>query len=136
MIYGLANRVRFVAEKHRSYEVRGLERRGGIEQVAPALFPSLQKAVPGIAGVNHERLVAFAVWSVAIRGEEILPPGLQVAADVLDHQRNAIAVLVQNLEEVLIRDLSHGCVAMLFQSATLTQNISLVLLLVHADPIS
>ena len=58
---------------------------------------------------------------------------MHVAADVLDYQGNAIAVLVQGFEEVLIRDLSHGCLAVLFQSAKLTQDISLVLLLVHAD---
>ena len=76
-----------------------------------------------------ELAVAMAIGLLAVAREEVGPSRAHVAGDVLDDERDAVRVGVEQREELRIVDLRHRLVGLRLQLAQLKQAIVEVVLL-------
>ena len=95
----------------------------GLEEEIPSRVPARDDRLARVAGLALELAVAIAIGLFAVAREEVGPSRAHVAGDVLDDERNAVGVGVEQREELRIVDLRHRLVGLRLQLAQLEQAI-------------
>src|SRR5262245_30818407 len=110
--YGLHDRVRFTADGHCPAEIIRPEGRDGLEQKLPAGFPPGEDRGARIGLAALELRIAIAIRFLTVACEEIRPSRSHVAGHMLDDERNAVRVWVDDRKELAIVDLRHRLVCL------------------------
>src|SRR5687768_11385177 len=103
-VYGLDDSVRFAADSDGFGKVSFGQRLHVVEQCSPSAFPSPHQQLASVA----RRLkfhIAVAVRLLAVGREEVAPPRIKVAGDVLDHNGDGIRFGVDGGEEFGVTNL-------------------------------